>query len=362
VERVKANDSHLTEVNLDETDLAQSPDAEPLVDALAGNSVVTSLSFNNTGFDDSLIAALSLALVDNESITHISLKGNNITSEGCEYLMGTLDSNTTVSYLDLSGNSIDQELINEINAMIAPRQSSRQSSPQTNLFLGKPPMHEVPEESEAELRKRKAIMAMMSDNSIPWNEKNKRILQRQQQYYVPNYDTDDLHAADAQEPDGSIQALINSVRGNDRKLTKVELDGKGLSREDESALFEALANNKYVTSLSLRKNKIDNEGAGELCEALRRNSSLTHINLEENLITSNAALDFITCLKEHNDTVQYLELADNRVRSGLFSQMNKILEQRRPGYVEAAPVAAVDVAEAAKPKSKRASKKGREIV
>lgn len=130
----------------------------------------------------------------------------------------------------------------------------------------------------------------------------------------------------------SIQALIDRIFDNDMSLTEINLDGQVLEPEDESALFEALGQNSRVTSLSLVGCRIANEGAAELMNALKTNTILMHINLEDNLITSNAATDFIAVLKEHNKTVQYLELKDNRVRSGLNKQISKLLEKRRPGY------------------------------
>lgn len=76
-------------------------------------------------------------------------------------LLGTLDSNTTISYIDLSDNSIDDKLMSEIDAITSSRGSR-------NVEGSKPPMHEVPEESDVELAKRKAIMAITRDASIPW--------------------------------------------------------------------------------------------------------------------------------------------------------------------------------------------------
>merc|ERR1712095_92331 len=101
------------------------------------------------------------------------------------------------------------------------------------------------------------------------------------------------------------------------------------------------AQNSRVKSLSLVNCRIVNEGAAELINALSQNKALTRINLEDNQITSNTALEFISALKEHNEALQYLELKDNRVRSGLLSQLDKLLEKRRPGYK---PVAVAEVA------------------
>ena len=84
IQRLAANDPDLTEVNLNGVELAE--DAESLFDATASNKWVTSLNLDNTELDDTMVAALSLALVDNTNITHISLRDNQITSEGCEYV------------------------------------------------------------------------------------------------------------------------------------------------------------------------------------------------------------------------------------------------------------------------------------
>ena len=86
LQRVKSNDPTLTEIILDNKNLATTNETEDLFDALAGNTVVKKISLCNTGIDDSLAAALSLALVDNTSINEIFLGDNHITSEGCEYV------------------------------------------------------------------------------------------------------------------------------------------------------------------------------------------------------------------------------------------------------------------------------------
>jgi len=362
LQRVKSNDPTLTELVLDNRpDELRSHEIEAILDALAQNSIVRKISLCNNDLDDSLVAALSLALVDNTSITHVLLSDNQITSDGCEYLLGTLDSNTTVSYVDLSGNLIDEYLLNEIDAINSSRNSRADLSPpsmntteptrvESDIDSSKPPMHEVPEESDAELAKRAAIMAIMRNTSIPPQEKNKRITELQQKYYVPKDEEPPHSQAENAVAEDDIGNVIDRVIDNDRKLVKVELDGQNLNREDETALFDALAQNSRVKSLSLVNCRITNEGAAELVSTLQQNSTLTHINLEDNQISSNGAIDFIAVLKEYNETVQYLELKDNRVRSGLISQMNKILEKRRPGEPEpmvAATVATTSYAQAA---------------
>jgi len=367
VQRVKSNDPTLKELLLDNRYLAETQEMELLFDAIAQNTHVSKLSLCRNGIDDSLAAALSLALVDNASVEKLLLSDNQITSEGCEYLLGTLDSNTTVSYVDLNDNLIDDRLMYEIDMINSSRnnrdggsnsrasyESSYPSSAMTadasepesvtrrgsNLDLDKPPMHEVPEESDTELAKRKAIMVIMKDSSIPWQEKNQRILELQQHYFVPkdeNSNPQQLAQAPteaAEDDNRSIDDLIDKIFDNDRKVKNVELDGKEVSLDDQTALYEALSQNTRVTSLSLVNCRIDNDSAAGLIDCLAQNSTITRINLEDNQITSNAALDFIAMLKEYNETLQYLELKDNRVRSGLLSQIEKLLEKRRPGYEE----------------------------
>ena len=87
LQRVKSNDPTLAELVLDNRpDDIRSHEIEAILDALAQNSIVTKISLCNNDLDDSLIAALSLALVDNTSITHVLLSDNQITSDGCEYV------------------------------------------------------------------------------------------------------------------------------------------------------------------------------------------------------------------------------------------------------------------------------------
>lgn len=86
IQRIKSDDPNLIEVKLDGINLVNSSETEDLIDALASNTCVTKLSLNNTGIDDTLMATLSLALVDNGAITHLSMRSNQIGSEGCEYV------------------------------------------------------------------------------------------------------------------------------------------------------------------------------------------------------------------------------------------------------------------------------------
>ncbi len=87
---VTRNDPDLVELKLDGVQLLNIPEAEELIDALSTNFVVKSVSFNGTGMDDTMVAALSLSLAENKTITHVSLKDNRITSEGCEYVSNSL--------------------------------------------------------------------------------------------------------------------------------------------------------------------------------------------------------------------------------------------------------------------------------
>lgn len=86
IDQVRSNDPNLTEVLLDNMRLGSSPETEALFDALAQNTVVRKLSLCNNGIEDSLAAALSLAIVENFYIKELILRDNGITSEGCEYV------------------------------------------------------------------------------------------------------------------------------------------------------------------------------------------------------------------------------------------------------------------------------------
>jgi hypothetical protein len=86
-ERVLANDPNLTQLLLDNRQLGDSAlETEELFEALSNNIYIKKVSLRNNALDDSLAAALSLALADNIVISHVLLSGNLITSDGCEYV------------------------------------------------------------------------------------------------------------------------------------------------------------------------------------------------------------------------------------------------------------------------------------
>ena len=86
-ERILANDPTLTQLVLDNRQLgASASETEELFEALSNNTYIKKVSLRNNSIDDSLAAALSLALADNIVISHVLLSGNLITSDGCEYV------------------------------------------------------------------------------------------------------------------------------------------------------------------------------------------------------------------------------------------------------------------------------------
>jgi hypothetical protein len=86
-ERILANDPTLTQLVLDNRQLGDSAsETEELFEALSANTYIKKVSLRNNAIDDSLVAALSLALADNIVISHVLLSGNLITSDGCEYV------------------------------------------------------------------------------------------------------------------------------------------------------------------------------------------------------------------------------------------------------------------------------------
>lgn len=86
-ERILANDPTLTQLVLDNRQLgASASETEELFEALSNNTYIKKVSLRNNAIDDSLVAALSLALAENIVISHVLLSGNLITSDGCEYV------------------------------------------------------------------------------------------------------------------------------------------------------------------------------------------------------------------------------------------------------------------------------------
>lgn len=153
----------------------------------------------------------------------------------------------------------------------------------------------------------------------------------QQQFYVPKVDRQlDRHhrTNEAVDRNSTLESLIKRVRNNDQNLSAIDLNGRIIGRQAETALFEALARNLFVTSLSMVNCQVNNDGAADIGHMLEQNTKITHLNLEDNLITSKSALDFLTVLNEHNKTLLYLKLKDNKVRLSLLLQIDKLLANR----------------------------------
>lgn len=238
---IKSRDPNLTELNLDGIDIANSPEQEELIQAFS-SSIIRKISMNDTGMDDMIIAALSLALVDNTTITHISLQDNGITSEGCEYLLGTLDSNTTITHLDLRGNPIDDHLLDEIDAILSSRQIHQSKHS---------PIHDDD-----------------MTNGTSLNEERS---------YESSYLSEGV----------SLSQILQRVETNDPTLTELLLDNRNI--DDTNALesiLDALAQNSHVACVSLCNCGVDDTLVAALSLALVDNSSITDVLLSDNQITS----------------------------------------------------------------------------
>ena len=267
------NDDDLIEVKLDGVDM-EAAELEALVEALGSNTSVMSLSLNNTKFDDTLMAALSLSLVDNTKLENLSLRNNDITSEGIEYLLGTLHTNETLaceildfclferswarispfySDVDVKGNPIDDYHINELQALLSPRQSS-----------------------------------------------------------------DHVDLAD----------IIERARTNDPTLTEVRIHNADLSASDEiDALFEALASNSTIRKLSLNGCNLQDTQISILSLSLAENTSISHVLLRDNAI-SDEGCEYLLGTLDTNTTVSFVDMDGNLVADDLMGELEILNEER----------------------------------
>jgi len=265
VRSVTSNDPNLVELKLDGVQLVNTPELEDLIDALSTNIVVKSVSFNGTGMDDTMVAALSLSLAENKAITHVSLQDNRITSEGCEYLLGTLDSNLTITYLDLSGNQVDPYLINEIESIVSSRQSR---SSHRHAGVG---------------NSRSSRISLMEDQPL--------------------------------------SSILQRLTQNDPSLTELWLDNRDLSNLPETEpIFDALANNSYVTKLSLIGCGIDDGLVASLSLALVENTSIVEVWLSDNFITSGGC-EYLLGTLDTNQTIEFLDLDGNEIEPDLMDEI-----------------------------------------
>jgi hypothetical protein len=74
--------------------------------------------------------------------------------------------------------------------------------------------------------------------------------------------------------------ILRRLQANDKTLTELDLNDKGLTVRDMQVLVEALSQNQTLTSLSLQRNQIGAEGA----KALSLNQTLTTLVVGDNQI------------------------------------------------------------------------------
>lgn len=240
VARLEVNDSDLVELNLDGIDLDRSAGTDALIDALAKNTVVTKLWFDNTYVNDILAEALSLVLSNNHSITHVSLRHNDITSEGCECLLGMLDSNLSIISLDLSGNLVDEHLMDEIDVILSQRKC-QVGSMSLSVLLQR---------------------VIGNDRTLTELELDNR--------------PDDMMSHE-------IEAIIEGLARNNF-VTKISLCNNDLDDNFVASLSMALVYDHTITHLLLSGNHITSDGCEYLLGLLDSNETIIFLDLRGNLI------------------------------------------------------------------------------
>ena len=95
LERIKANDPALIELNLGYEHLKES-DIQPLVEALTQNTTLTTLYLGGNRIGDTGANVIALALKDNTTLTTLYLGSNQIGATGANAIALALKDNTTL--------------------------------------------------------------------------------------------------------------------------------------------------------------------------------------------------------------------------------------------------------------------------
>ena len=147
----------------------------------------------------------------------------------------------------------------------------------------------------------------------------RNLLERQQiaKYVVRNVDflrqarQRHMKATGTQRKRNKVEQFFDSVRDNDKSITKVNMVGNErfltLTNEEKVKAASSLAKNKHVTEVILNGCRIDDEFAMSLGKALKTNTAVEKINLESNDISGDGIKALFEGLGE-NQSVRELRL------------------------------------------------------
>jgi len=129
--------------------------------------------------------------------------------------------------------------------------------------------------------------------------------------------------------DSGAAAIAKALQISGSNLTRLDLSFNKISSSGATSISEALCVNSSLTHLGLWRNKINSSGAATIANSLQSNHTLIHLDLRSNDIGDSGAKEFAHALKNHNNTLVYLDLSDNNSISSVGRESLEQVDQSK---------------------------------
>ena len=233
-----------------------------------------------------------------------------------------------------------------------PKELSRQHVPAQEENIDDRAQNEAPTSSIAQaqtdrdVRRRQEIKSVMSDSSIPREEKKKKLAEIKEKYRTPessNRRSSWNKAAvaavaakaiasspKASEDTGLLAGLTNQLKSNDPNLTVINLDGFTSAKTGEwMRIFETLEYNSHLESLSVANCRLEDDDAVALVLSLVENETLKTIILGQNPgLTDGTGRALFKVLKQTNAVVKKIDLDGTSISEPMQSELQTLLDDR----------------------------------
>lgn len=249
---------------------------------------------------------------------------------------------------NLANPSLDEE----------PKELRRQLTPAHEENIDVLARNEAPAVPQAQTtrddRRRREIQSVMSNSSIPREEKKKKLAEIKEKYASTQTPENSNHLSawnkaavgaiaansiaqqrhvsspNASEDTSLIADLTDQLRSNDPSLTVINLDGFASAKTGEwMRIFETLEYNSHLASLSVANCRLEDDDAVALVLSLVENETLKTINLGRNPgLTDGTGRALVKVLKQTNAVVKEIDLDGTSISEPVQSKLQTLLDER----------------------------------
>lgn len=256
---------------------------------------LTNLELSSNGLTPAAGKPLSSILhVQHETLQRLNLSKNPLQSVGLEELVGPLTMQSSPShlvYLNLNATHLGSKSAPMVASLIRKNRSIE------TLLLNN---------NQLGPKGIKAIAPELSCNST---------LQTLDLSYNSIKHTGASTLANALKPSPQMKSTLKAL----------DISGNKISSQGIQALYEALVYNRTIQELKCAANNIGQEGAASMANVLKFNYTLRILDLESNDIGPWGASMLRNVLRDHNRTLESLNLAWNELGSMIAKEMAQVL-------------------------------------